>query len=277
MGFGVVVERHHAVPIALEQRRGVGVLPSKAFGELIAWPYSIRHHQRALGANGNPPVSDGRVPMIGPGLSSSKPWIVQAVIRHSTERAPRRGHLDHHHSFGGKMVVWSTPMRLVIVDDVDPGLALYLARLHAAGLSPAGCWSARRKPIRKAGAPCCISGRCFAACEGAAASKAIQGAGCRSTPSAESSAAALPLPASRAGYPVTVSGLGGRNRWPPAGPRLSRCRRRAGGSHRRCRATMHGASWQHGAPSLASATLADKAGVDYTTIFPPKGGRSGGE
>ena len=36
--------------------------------------------------------------MIGPGLSSSKPWIMQAVIRHSTERAPRRGHLDHHHS-----------------------------------------------------------------------------------------------------------------------------------------------------------------------------------
>ena len=61
-------------------------------------PYSIRHHRRALGANGNPPVSDGGVPMIGPGLSSSKPWIVQAVIRHSTERAPRRGHLDHHHS-----------------------------------------------------------------------------------------------------------------------------------------------------------------------------------
>ena len=36
MGFGVVVERHHAVPIALEPRRGVGVLPSKAFGELSA-------------------------------------------------------------------------------------------------------------------------------------------------------------------------------------------------------------------------------------------------
>ena len=33
---------------------------------------------------------------------------------------------------------------------------------------------------------------------------------------------------------------------------------RVGGSHRRCRATMHGASWQHGAPSLASATVADK-------------------
>ena len=30
-------------------------------------------------------------------------------------------------------------------------------------------------------------------------------------------------------------------------------------SHRRCRATMHRASWQHGAPSLASATVADKA------------------
>ena len=50
-----------------------------------------------------------------------------------------------------------------------------------------------------------------------------------------------------------------RNRWQPAGPRLSRCRRRAGGSHRRCRATMHGASWQHGAPSLASVTVADKS------------------
>ena len=102
--------------------------------------------------------------------------------------------------------------------------------------------------------------------------KAIQGAGCRSTPSVESSAAARPLPASRAGCPVTVSGLAARNRWPPAGPRLSRCRRRAGGSHRRCRATMHGASWQHGAPSLASATVADKAGVDHTTIFPAEGG-----
>ena len=102
-------------------------------------------------------------------------------------------------------------------------------------------------------------------------------AGCRSTPSAESSAAGRPRSASRAGYPVTVSALAARNRWPPAGPRLSRCRRRAGGSHRRCRATMHGASWQHGAPSLASATVADKAGVDHTTIFPPKGGRSDGE
>ena len=70
-----------------------------------------------------------------------------------------------------------------------------------------------------------------------------------------------PLSASRAGYPVTVSELVARNRWPPAGPRLSRCRRRAGGSHRRCRATMHEARWQHGAPSLASATVADKAGV----------------
>ena len=35
---------------------------------------------------------------------------------------------------------------------------------------------------------------------------------------------------------------------------------------------MHGASWQHGAPSLASATVADKAGVDHTTIFPAEGG-----
>ena len=52
-------------------------------------------------------------------------------------------------------------------------------------------------------------------------------------------------------------GWGARNRWPPAGPRLSRCRRRAAGSRRRCRATMHGASWLHGAPSLASATVAD--------------------
>ena len=64
-----------------------------------------------------------------------------------------------------------------------------------------------------------------------------------------------------------------RNRWPPAGPRLSRCRRRAGGSHRRCRATMHGASWQHGAPSLASATVADKAGVDVVDDYQPHRGR----
>ena len=75
-----------------------------------------------------------------------------------------------------------------------------------------------------------------------------------------------PRSASRAGYPVTVSALAARNRWPPAGPRLSRCRRRAGGSHRRCRATMHGASWQHGAPSLASATVAGKAGVDVVVV-----------
>ena len=46
-------------------------------------------------------------------------------------------------------------------------------------------------------------------------------------------AAGRPRSASRAGYPVTVSELVARNRWPPAGPRLSRCRRRAGGSHRR--------------------------------------------
>ena len=53
---------------------------------------------------------------------------------------------------------------------------------------------------------------------------------------------------------------------------------RAGGGHRRCRATMHGASWQHGAPSLASATVADKAGGSTTPpSSPPKGGRSGGE
>ena len=37
------------------------------------------------------------------------------------------------------------------------------------------------------------TGRCFAAFEGAATSKAIQGAGCRSTPSAKSSAAGRPL------------------------------------------------------------------------------------
>ena len=81
-------------------------------------------------------------------------------------------------------------------------------------------------------------------------------------PSAKSSATGRPLSASRAGYPVTASELAARNRWQPAGPRLSRCRRRAGGSRRRCRATMHGASWLHGAPSLASATVADNAGVD---------------
>ena len=109
-----------------------------------------------------------------------------------------------------------------------------------------------------------------AAFEGAATSKAIQGAGCQSTPSAESSAAGRPLSASRAGYPVTVSELVARNRWQPAGPRLSRCRRRAGGSRRRCRATMHEASWQHGAPWPASATVADKAtsllGVGVSTL-----------
>ena len=118
--------------------------------------------------------------------------------------------------------------------------------------------------------PATRTGRCFAAFEGAATSKAIQGAGCQSTPSAVSSAAGRPLSASRAGYPVTVSGLGARNRWQPAGPRLSRCRRRAGGSRRRCRATMHGASWLHGAPWPASATVADKAmsllGVGVSTL-----------
>ena len=100
----------------------------------------------------------------------------------------------------------------------------------------------------------------------AANTKRTYAAGCRSTPSAESSAAGRPRSASRAGYPVTVSALAARNRWPPAGPRLSRCRRRAGGSHRRCRATMHGASWEHGAPSLASATVAGKAGVDVVVV-----------
>ena len=102
-------------------------------------------------------------------------------------------------------------------DLTDASLALYLARLHAAGLSPAGCLSARRKPIRKAGAPA---------------------VGQRHPPNHPPPG--RPLSASRAGYPVTVSALVARNRWPPAGPRLSRCRRRAGGSHRRCRATMHG-------------------------------------
>ena len=115
-------------------------------------------------------------------------------------------------------------------DLTDASLALYLASLHAAGLSPAfdgkaraaagarstGCASAKSTPRP----PASRTGRCFAACEGAAASKAIQGAGCRSTPSAESSAAGRPLPASRAGYPVIVSGLAARNRWPPAGPRF---------------------------------------------------------
>ena len=43
--------------------------------------------------------------------------------------------------------------------------------------------------------------------------------------------------------------------------------------HRRCRATMHGASWQHGAPSLASATVADKAGVDVVDDYQPHRGR----
>ena len=81
-------------------------------------------------------------------------------------------------------------------------------------------------------------GRCFAAFEGAAASKAIQGAGCRSTPSAESSVAGQ----------VAVTGDAAA---PTGCPR---------------------ASWQHGAPSLASATVADKAGGDHTTIFPAEGG-----
>ena len=166
-------------------------------------------------------------------------------------------------------------------DLTDASLALYLARLHAAGLSPAGPATDRvlaglRREDKGRGRGQ-VDGMRFSEVDTAAASKAIQGAGCRPTPSAESSAAGRPRSASRAGYPVTVSELVARNRWPPAGPRLSRCRRRAGGSHRRCRATMHGASWQHGAPSLASATVADKAGVDHTTIFPPKGGRSGGE
>ena len=142
----------------------------------------------------------------------------------------------------------------------DAGLDAIARHLGNAG----GCISGRRpSPGSTLGLrqPATRTGRCFAAFEGAAASKAIQGAGCQSTPSAESSAAGRPRPASRAGYPVTVSELVARNRWQPAGPRLSRCRRRAGGSHRRCRAIMHGASWQHGAPSLASATVADKASV----------------
>ena len=81
--------------------------------------------------------------------------------------------------------------------------------------SAAGCWSARRKPIRKAGTPCC--GR-------------VEG---------------------DPGHRLSVNAI----------RRIIRSR-----------ATMHGASWQHGAPSLASATVADKAGVDHTTIFPTEGG-----
>ena len=43
--------------------------------------------------------------------------------------------------------------------------------------------------------------------------------------------------------------------------------------NRRCRAAMHGASWQHGAPSRASATVADKAGVDVVDDYQPHRGR----
>ena len=40
------------------------------------------------------------------------PRIVQAVIRHSTERAPRRGHLDHHHSLSpASNLATSSPTR----------------------------------------------------------------------------------------------------------------------------------------------------------------------
>ena len=63
----------------------------------------------------------------------------------------------------------------------------------------------------------------------------------------EMKARATELRGEMAGYPVTRSELVARNPWQPAGPRLSSYRRRGAGSHRRCRATMHGA------PSLASA------------------------
>ena len=40
------------------------------------------------------------------------PRIVQAVIRHATERAPRRGHLDHHHSLSpASNLATSSPTR----------------------------------------------------------------------------------------------------------------------------------------------------------------------
>ena len=180
-------------------------------------------------------------------------------------------------------------------DLTDASLALYLARVHAAGLSPAvaGVRGGRARCGGRAGG----SGRLRPAVgrrvenrSGRPGRRVVSRGADRlqgqrvargSRPPGRAAVSprskGRPLSASRAGYPVTVSALVARNRWPPAGPRLSRCRRRAGGSHRRCRATMHGARWQHGAPSLASATVADKAGVDHTTIFPPKGGRSGGE
>ena len=40
------------------------------------------------------------------------PRIVQAVLRYSTERAPRRGHLDHHHSLSpASILATSSPTR----------------------------------------------------------------------------------------------------------------------------------------------------------------------
>ena len=73
-------------------------------------------------------------------------------------------------------------------DQEGQGAVLYLGALT----SPGSALGSRQPATR--------TGRCFAAFEGAAASKAIQGAGCRSTPSAVSFAAGRPLSASRAGY-----------------------------------------------------------------------------
>ena len=70
-------------------------------------------------------------------------------------------------------------------DLTDASLALYLARLHAAG-----CWPAFDGKAR---------------------------AGARSTGCASAKPTPRPRSASRAGYPVTVSELAAHNRWPPAG------------------------------------------------------------
>ena len=58
------------------------------------------------------------------------PWIVQAVLRHSTERAPRRGHLDHHHSLSpASNLATSSPTRstsswVSAGDDTAPELSV---------------------------------------------------------------------------------------------------------------------------------------------------------
>ena len=71
------------------------------------------HPLRALGMEGLPRHS----------------LIVQAVIRHSAERAPRRGHLDHHHSLSpASNLATSSPTRSTAAwvsagDDTAPELS----------------------------------------------------------------------------------------------------------------------------------------------------------